>query len=171
MLPKSDEALIADIDTLLPRKHPEGVKWRCLAFPSRPDAPVLMVTRDDSVEGAIVPCLCVASEQPDKLMSVGQFAHEKTGGMMMVIHKLLGEMSGGMLFIPFLFDRQHKSNDFIREAEMIMALLKQQEIQFSSRIIFCHVTITRGGGRQVRPQDMRGAFNHDLRGRAKGGTY
>jgi len=157
------EALTTDIDILLPRNKPEGAKWRRLSFPKQPDAPVLLVTRDDSVDGAIVPCLCISSEQPELLMSVAGFIQEQTGTMMMVIHNLVGEQTGGILFIPFLFDGKHKSNDFIGQSEVIMALLKGQEIQFSSLIYFCHVTIIRGSGKQVRPQDIPGAFNHDLR--------
>jgi hypothetical protein len=158
-----DQALVADIDTLLPRNHPEGVKWRVLAFPTRPDAPVLAVTRDDSVESQVVPCLCVSCEKPEILMSIAQALFKIGGRKMMVIHKLECPLSGAILIVPFLFDQEHKSREFIADAEMIMELLSQEEVAFSTRIIFCHVTIGRGDRKPVKPQDIPGAFDHDLR--------
>jgi hypothetical protein len=151
--------LLADIEENLPVNLEAEPSSLILAL-QNPKAPIVCVSRDPRMGLTIAPHFFFTIENPESnLLPVSSLFCNDYPTLMPLFHNIIGSHTGKFTLVPFLYDRNSSSKEFICSARRCGEALLAFKLESAYTIIDCNLSIM-GQGKHVHVDDYMDVFDH-----------
>jgi hypothetical protein len=150
--------LVSDIDEMFPSNR-EGEPASQIFVLQDPRAPIVTISRDPRAGEPIVPHFFFTTEDPDYLLQVSSVISRHNPDLMPLTHNAKGSLTGWFTLVPFLYDRNPSSTDFINKAKECGEALVTTDMPCAYTIMDCSLTIV-SQGNVTKTTEYKAVFDH-----------